>query len=132
MVIEFEKLTSHWIPCSTIGWNWMISIVSYNTWQKNAQQLACFYLELYFGRESNHFLAQLQSKAILIMNQLLSNVSSTMCSEILFLFGDDFLLWRNFWIHFHIATWPLLTKCRYDNALTTFLNDSPRKYKYRL
>lgn len=59
-------------------------------------------------------------------------VSSTMYSEILFFLVDNFPSWWHFWIHFQMDTWLLFTRCRYDNAFTTFLNGSPRKYKYRL
>jgi hypothetical protein len=47
-------------------------------------------------------------------------VSSTMYSEILFLLVDDILRWRNFWIHFQIDTWLLLTLRKQNIALATF------------
>jgi hypothetical protein len=51
----------------------------------------------------------------------LSWVSSTiMHFEITFLFGSIFWGWY-FWIHFQIATWLLLTRCKNDNALDVFL-----------
>lgn len=34
---------------------------------------------------------------------------------------DDIFLGWYFWIHFHIATWFLITMCRYDNTIDVFL-----------
>ena len=53
-----------------------------------------------------------------------------MNSEILFLF-DIIFLGGYLWIHFHTATWLLLTLFKKNIALETPLVDKPRKYKYR-
>jgi hypothetical protein len=36
-----------------------------------------------------------------------------------------------FCIQCQIDTWLILTRCKKDNALAVFLNDNPRKYKYK-
>ena len=65
-------------------------------------------------------------------NPTLSNVSSMINSEILFLFDNIFLGWY-FWIYFHFLakkTWLRLTLRKQNIALATFLVDKPKKYKY--
>ncbi len=56
-------------------------------------------------------------------------VSSIMNSDILAVFLPTFFGLCPC-IHFHVATWLLLTVCKNDNALEAFLQDKPRKYNY--
>jgi hypothetical protein len=130
-MIHFEKLTDLWIPCTTtIGGNWIFSILSNNNWQKPLGNEHVSLSHIY-SEDLPVFFCSIIIQSHINSGPTLSNVSSTMNSAIVVLFEDVFLKWH-FWIHFQIATWILLTISRHDNALITFLKDEPRKYKYKL
>ena len=118
----------------SVDTGYMLSIISYDSWQKPLGNKHVSFLSYSFGKkvlEFDDFLAQLIAiQSHINSGPTLSNVSSTMNSSIFLLFFEDVLLKWPFWIHFQIATWLLLTLCKNNNALATHLVDKPRKYKY--
>ena len=108
----------------------MDSIISNNAWEKALGNSMFLSLVIFCARICL-FSGSMATQSQINSEPTFSMVSSTMYSDTFFLLIDDILWGQYFWIHFHIATWLILTRWRHDNALTTFLNDKPRKYKYR-